>query len=384
MKTSLPGKSIRVALLSIAGVIGAIGTATAATVLPVPGDGSGAVYGTYLDATGTMRNAILLDGIPIAFQYDEFWSYSAKTMAALQGGGYLPSAQFGTYSFSTGTGGLDVILFTGAGTQDRNQNVAGNTALDFQDPTSVPTGSNGPSSTDTWGDGSAAINGPVTVGDVVDYLHFLDPANSTPVFYVDWNQQGAGDSILSNAYVRVYDPTGTTVIAEWSLDPINNGTYDTGSVLTQAFNYGNISFYGTLADCQAAGVWNPITGVGCAGVTADGQTFTNIQHNLGSGKPDFIFFAPTMDLSAFNANDLFVVGWDIGCNFGTFPNGTDPVTTGNDKYTQGCLNNGYEEAFMTGALAQTIVVPEPGSLALVGLGLGLAGIGLARRKPIVS
>src|SRR5258705_10245631 len=94
-------KRLSAAVLALSCSVWMGSTSAAIGILPVPGDGSGAVYGIYPDATGKLRNAILLDGIPIAFAYDDFWSYSAKTLTALQGGGYLPSGTFGKYDFST-------------------------------------------------------------------------------------------------------------------------------------------------------------------------------------------------------------------------------------------------------------------------------------------
>jgi uncharacterized protein (UPF0254 family) len=70
MKTKLRNSVVVAAVLSVA----ASGVASAADfVLPTP-DNSTAVYGMFPDATGTPRQAILMDGIPIAFKYDDFWS----------------------------------------------------------------------------------------------------------------------------------------------------------------------------------------------------------------------------------------------------------------------------------------------------------------------
>jgi len=81
--------------------IGFAGQAPAYTILPDP--------------------TLLYDGIPVASHHDDFWSYSAKIADALQGAGYLPES-LGDFQFATGTGGLDVLLYTGAGGQT-NQGV---------------------------------------------------------------------------------------------------------------------------------------------------------------------------------------------------------------------------------------------------------------------
>lgn len=81
---------------------------------------------------------ILLNGIPIAFWYDNYWSYSAPGPTALQGDGFLPVCTFGTYNFSVGVGTLDLVLTIQSGAS--NQNVGPSGALDFEDPTRSATG----------------------------------------------------------------------------------------------------------------------------------------------------------------------------------------------------------------------------------------------------
>ena len=347
--------------------------------LPVPGDGSGAVCGMYPDATGAMRDAILLDGIPIAFKYDDFWSYSAHVLDALQSSGsFLPSSTYGTYDFSVGTGTLDVIVFTGANGAS-NLGVGPSGTNNFEDPAPTPNGSNAAnqSATGTWGN-SVQPNGPVTVGQVLSYLQEFDPNNTVPVFFIDWNQTGSGDSILASANAQIWSADGSTLLYEWSLDSITqagDGTYDPGFA-GQVYNYGSISFLGSATDC-ANDAWDPITGQGCAGVTDSGNDYTNLEHNKGSGKADFIVYAPTMDLSMFDPNYRFVVNFDIGCGYGTFPNADPAVWTGNSKYTQGCLTGGFEESFLSGRITSR-QVPEPAPLAL--LGIGVAAMWLVSRR----
>ena len=71
----------------------------------------------YPDATGTLREAILMDGIPIAFKYDDFWSYSGKILESIQtvNPTLIPPSTYGTYDFSTGTGVILVNLSSVAG-----------------------------------------------------------------------------------------------------------------------------------------------------------------------------------------------------------------------------------------------------------------------------
>jgi hypothetical protein len=317
--------------------VGWLVTANAATIvptatLPMPDPG---FIANVPDPTAPaeLREAILVDGVPVAFKYDDFWSYSAKMLDAVQDAGYLPLS-FGEYQFATGTGGLDALLYTGA-TGQNNQNIGPSGTVDLEDPV-LDKGGSRTTFSGWWGqddqdnDPSTVENnkGPVTVGQILDYLHEFDPDNNIPVFYLDLNQTGSEPSFLFSARVALKDSTGA-IVHEWALDAetqAGDGLFD---IDEKALAAGEISFTGF-----------------------SGTEYT-VNHNLGSGSPDFIGIAPTMDLGLFNRDLLFVT----------------------EFHMEG-LNDGFEEIFLTGGITtSTTVIPEPGTMVLLGIGLlGLAGV----------
>jgi hypothetical protein len=330
-------------------------------VLPYPGDSTSAVFGMYDDATGFSREAILMDGIPIAFKYDDAWSYSFPLLTQLQAAGFIP-ASYGSYDFAVGVGGQDAVLFTQAGGTDNDPVGVGDCCI-LEEP--GPTTAGNTRFVESWwgqddqdNDGIPDTgDGPNTVGEVLEFLHSYNPDQDIPVFVVDWNQTGGDDSLLVSANVFILDDAdGTTVVADWSLDTITNGSFDRNA---QALNLGQICFAPDSSTCGTGDVY--------IGPTLSGNTYS-VSHNVGSGKPDFAVFAPDMDLSLYDPNDIFVFRLVLGCESGT----------GVDGDLLGCGTNGGEEGFMTGRISTSQVVPEPSTIAL--LGLGLVGFGFRRWK----
>jgi hypothetical protein len=371
---------------------------TVTSVLPTPGNSPGiATYGTYRDATGTTRDAILINGIPVAFKYDSFWSYSMPVLGALQNDGFLPAGTYGSYSFATGVGGLDVVLTTQAG-GTTNQNVGPAPGYDFQDPVDLNNGDqirywNGAWGGDpqTYSDNTGAsytkpaagIGGVVTVGNLLDYLHALNPANNIPVFFADWNQKGSADSLFFNGYAEILDGSNNAV-KTWYLDTLNNNSWDPTA---QTFNFGSVSFC-SAATFATRGAYDPVSNpTGCAGVTANGSDYLDLNHNKGSGKPDFTVFSDTMNLSLYNPTYTFRLYMNLGCGYGALTKDAQGnfILVPNDKdHTLGCNTNGAEELFLSGRVATSDnppqPTPEPGILAL--FGLGLVGLSIMRRRTI--
>ena len=306
--------------------------------------------------TGTpIWNTYTEDWERVASQHDDFYAYSGKLNDVL-----YPTAG---YDQAVGTGTLDLLLYTGAGTKDRNQNIGPTGTFDFEDPMSAPAGSeqsfagwwgqndqNDDDIPDTQQGGAGKpINGPVLVDDVLRYLQSYDPNLSIPVFIFDMNQQGTegkDDDPNWNVYIagEVYlvdSKTGLRVDgAEWAFDNIPGSEFnepDPSDLPSNPYDPDN--------------PW--VTAIGPLQI---GSYLVN--HNKGGGKLDFLGYAPTMNLN--NANWLNKEYWFV----------TDFRLAG--------INDGGEELFLTGAYAPSNVIPEPASLSLLGLGL-LGILGLKKR-----
>ena len=265
-------------------------------------------------------NTIIAPGETIALLHDDFYAYSAplNTLLGYEG-----------FDESTGTGGLDVLIYSGAVGQDNNPVGGG---FIFEDPLVAPSGS----ATDfqgVWGAG-LGTDGPVLVDNLYNYLDTVFGV-SIPVFSFDMNQaKGQGIDIYVAGEVFLWDPDTSTKVKSWALDSIANDVFD-------APNQTDITDPKWV---KADGVLNLGPGL-------------EVDHNKGSGRLDYVAYAPTMDLSLYTGK-----GYQFHADF-----------------RLSGLSGGHEELFLTGAFAPTPshAVPEPTSMALFGIGVAGAFI---RRK----
>lgn len=289
-------------------------------------------------------NPLTGDWERVATLHDDFYGYSGKLNDVL----YPDDG----YDRAVGTGTLDLLIYTGAGTKDRNQDIGPFGTADFEDPMSAPTGSVKDRFSGYWGRNDQP-NGPVLVDDMLVYLQSFDPNNSIPIFIFDMNQQGTEGkdddpnwNVCLAGEVFLWDPSANSGAgarvpgAYWAFDNILNNQFDT----PDPDDLPDYPFDPT----------NPwVTAIGPLQV---GPYF--VDHNKGSGKLDFIGYAPTMNL---NNSAWLDKGYYFVANFHLAN-----------------LNDGFEELFITGAYAPP-VIPEPTSLSLFGLGL-LGLLGLKKKK----
>jgi|GEM_PF-2576034 len=341
----------------LAAFSGAPTTASAALVLPEV-EACGTAIQTALSGglnnlqclKGTVTgNTATTSGTYIASYHDEFLSYSIEALETIQkeNESMLLISEYGDWSkLVSGSGQLDIgvlIKASGGGVLNNDDPFPDAQDSNTSDPIYVRTWG-GNTGTDT-NDPGVDPNDPIlTVSEVVAWLN----PEKIPVFYFDLadpqSQTNADMFFIGQIYITNAD--GSQVLDTWAMDNNFNGAYD-GTQQTASNDP-----YAVLAPKNVP-VYIPGSGCTTAGWGADWCIITN---SRGSGSPEFIAYAPSMDLSPYATNgNLF---W------------------GNFKI--GATGAADEEIYLTRRVGTTTTVPEPGILAL--LGLGFMGLGLSRLR----
>lgn len=263
----------------------------------------------------------------VASAHDDLYSYGVNAIST-----YINLGYTGLTDFSNGLGSGNILkLFTY------------NSATNGTFPDATLDTNAGSTFTGSW----PTVD--FSIGTLKTYLG----TGTTPVFGFDFAEPQGGDAgLFINGKFEIKSSTGT-VLETFAFDDIFNSAYDFNSLVFGAASQ-DILWREASGTCPASQGSLTVITVGPA--TAGGvMCTTNISNEAGGGGADFYAFAPKFNVYDYADNaTLFVTIRMTG------------------------LDGAGDELFLASGVTSPSNVPEPGTIALVGL--GLLGLGLKRNR----